>query len=229
MLTLVLTINQFLKSLWVRLDCWHGSARKHLQMSFIVKKSGKLSNLCTWLTADSQLQHWARSTQGAEAHRACSRPQSTLHQSDVGRRGGQLNVKSICNSHLSVIISSGTCFLPDRQPRQPPEEPEREAGPGSALARHVLSAELETAACCFPTRSVLMGLPCLHWADNLVIRHWPLYLLNRLLQVKAILKISVKEFLRNHESWFRTQIWLYYFYQPAFIYISYSYLCTDFK
>lgn len=186
----------------------------------------------------------ARSTRGAEAHRACSRPHSTLHQSDVGGRGGQckrahfstceytqLNVKSTCNSHLSVVISSGTCFLPDRQPRWPREELEREAGPGSALARRVLSVELETAACCFPTRSVLMGPPCLHWADNLVVMdtYWPFYLLNRLLQVKAILKISVKEFLRNHESWFRTQIWLYYFYQSEFIYISYSYLYTDFK
>lgn len=64
MLTLALTINRFLKSLRFRLDCWHVSARKHLQMSFLVKKSGKLSNLCTWLTANTRLQIWPGAPEG---------------------------------------------------------------------------------------------------------------------------------------------------------------------
>lgn len=132
-------------------------------------------------------------------------PPSTSH---VGGSGGQckrahfstceytqLNVKSTCNSHLSVVISSGTCFLPDRQPRRPREEPEgSRSGQGAGKACPVCGAWNHRLLLPHPVSG--RRLPSLHWAGSLADdrNFWPVYLLNRLRQVKTILKISLKEF-----------------------------------
>lgn len=163
MLTLALTINQFLKSPRSRLDCWHTSARLQLQVSFLVKKSLKLWHLCTWPTADTRLQHLAGSTRGRGSPCLFT---ASLHPPPVMLVGAVDSVKGLISqrvnthnwtlnppvTHTSVSLFQvvPASFLTASQGGL--VRSQRGAGPGKALARRVLSAEPETTACCFPTR-----------------------------------------------------------------------------
>ena len=164
MLTLALTINQFLKSPRSRLGCWHTSARLHLQMSFLVKKSLKLWHLCTWLTADTRLQHLAGSTWGrgslclftASLHPPPVMSAGVVDSVIKGLISQRVNTHNwtlsppVTLTSVSLFQVAPASFLTTS--RGGLVRSQRGAGLGKALARRVLSAELETTTCCFPTR-----------------------------------------------------------------------------